>query len=844
MNTKSTNSQIVKAGAESESQVPGQVDGQLDLEPKSDSTFKWINGVCSFSDDDSMRSVRIYDKILFHYVKADQESEKLAVVYLFREGWAQQQELAEAFGYGSSTIRTWRQRIERDGIAGLSRKKRRSPSLKLGGTKDIAVSNLFHEGLSNCAIGRRLGVGEHAVRLALKRLGLKRERKKKDAELFSSLEESTQGNPSFGSSCPTQVDDASRDVGHLSSLGVSLEAEEISLEEDCIEAEKSQEPSREAVPIAVLENEDRIQSKTQLQLPALHKAPVSSDRTSENREGDRWLAAIGLLNDAAPIFRQKIRCWGVGVLLTIPLILENNVLEIFQKVYGRISGFFGLRNSVMSLLLMGFLRIKRLEQLKEKSPSNLGALLGLDRFPETKTLRRKIKTMASEGKALELMRVLADCRLKKEERKNLLGFLYVDGHVKEYHGSAKLGKTYIARRNCINKGSSDIWVHDAGGDPLFVVPCELNQSLTVMLEKVLDEIKLLLGDRRPTIIFDRGGWKKALFQRLIDDGWDIITYRKGGKEKFPQEYFHPKSSVVDGKEVSYEFHEMSVCISEVKLENQAPKRYWMRQVTRLKGERQIAVLTTRQDLDAVEILYRMFNRWRQENFFKYAREEYLLDALWMYDWETVPEEFDRPNPEWVKRNRTLQKARDKLGKLLVTERKLQENRQENISKLVECKDSSNSKALRSLQAKIRRFERRLQDTTSKIQTMDPLLEKLQMDRDQVEKRIPATDLECLNREMGLLSNSIKILVYHIETELLDLVAKYYPRIFKDGRKLIVAALHSEGTIEIESKILRITIDKQSSPHRTKAIQALCDELNKKKCCFPGTQIEMEYNVGP
>jgi hypothetical protein len=31
-----------------------------------------------------------------------------------------------------------------------------------------------------------------------------------------------------------------------------------------------------------------------------------------------------------------------------------------------------------------------------------------------------------------------------------------------------------------------------------------------------------------------------------------------------------------------------------------------------------------------EIAYRMFERWRQENFFKYVREEFLLDALVEY----------------------------------------------------------------------------------------------------------------------------------------------------------------------------------------------------------------------
>ena len=54
----------------------------------------------------------------------------------------------------------------------------------------------------------------------------------------------------------------------------------------------------------------------------------------------------------------------------------------------------------------------------------------------------------------------------------------------------------------------------------------------------------------------------------------------------------------------------------------------LRQVTRLSEDgHQTPILTSRRDLSAVEVAYRMFARWRQENFFKYLREQYALDAL-------------------------------------------------------------------------------------------------------------------------------------------------------------------------------------------------------------------------
>lgn len=194
MKNKFNNSDIVETEDNQITQCTAPTDANLSLGFPNNPVCTWINSVCSFSDWENTRSVRVRDQIIFCYDKNDKEAEKVAVVYLFREGWAQQQELSMTFGYGTSTIRTWRQRVDRDGLAGVVRKKRRSPSLVLGGTKDLLVARCFHSGLSNYAIGRRLGVGEHAVRLALKRLGLKRQKKQKDPELLPCGDDQTSGN--------------------------------------------------------------------------------------------------------------------------------------------------------------------------------------------------------------------------------------------------------------------------------------------------------------------------------------------------------------------------------------------------------------------------------------------------------------------------------------------------------------------------------------------------------------------------------------------------------------------------------------------------------------------------
>ena len=124
--------------------------------------------------------------------------------------------------------------------------------------------------------------------------------------------------------------------------------------------------------------------------------PMSLDHDASDRTLDRYLAYMGLLNDAAPLFREGVSIPGAGALLALPCLVKSGVFRISHKLYGDIGpAFYGLRTTILTLLLMALLRVKRTEQLKEKDPAAFGRLLGLDRAPEVKTLRRGLTRLAA-----------------------------------------------------------------------------------------------------------------------------------------------------------------------------------------------------------------------------------------------------------------------------------------------------------------------------------------------------------------------------------------------------------------------------------------------------------------
>jgi hypothetical protein len=66
----------------------------------------------------------------------------------------------------------------------------------------------------------------------------------------------------------------------------------------------------------------------------------------------------------------------------------------------------------------------------------------------------------------------------------------------------------------------------------------MNAALTQVLQPILEEVKgLVPAGVRPTVVFDRGGFSPRLFRWMIDNGFDVLTYRKGKQRRLPRQRF-------------------------------------------------------------------------------------------------------------------------------------------------------------------------------------------------------------------------------------------------------------------------------------------------------------------
>ncbi len=402
-------------------------------------------------------------------------------------------------------------------------------------------------------------------------------------------------------------------VKHLLDIGdtITSAAAEVGVSEGCIRA---------AIRKGLIEKKVKI-NKVEKKI----KGP--SERSAEDancpggiavkREEERLSAFKGELAEAQPEF---LPCEGVryaGVLLSLAFLADLNYFSIADKVYGRLKkGYYGLQSILLTLAFMALLRIKNPEQLKNGNPGDFGIVLGLDRCPEVKTLRRKLNELGLREKSGLFMENL--CSSWAERDKDILGFSYIDGHVRPYHGRKHtLPKTHVARRRLCMPATTDFWVNGSNCEPLFFVTTEANNSLLSTVEDhIIPELKRLSKKQRVTMVFDREGWSPDSFLKWRDSGIDVLTYRKGKYEPWPEDCFSKVGSRVREEPVTYKLGERSI-----KIKNKG----WLREVRRLcDNGHQTSVISTRQDLSMEEIARRMFFRWNQENYFEPGPHQAML----------------------------------------------------------------------------------------------------------------------------------------------------------------------------------------------------------------------------
>lgn len=550
----------------------------------------------------------------------------------------------------------------------------------------------------------------------------------------------------------------------------------------------------------------------------------------------RVLASLGKVDQIPVQFEPAVDVAHAGVLLSIPALLGNGLLK-HTGTFQLPPGYYGIASIMLLLALMALSRVKHPEDLRYCPPGEWGKLLGLDRVPEVRTLRKKLAALSEQGQQASWGAKL--CEEWMEANPDTTGVLYVDGHVRVYHGEqTKLPRHYVARERLCLRATTDYWVNAMDGQPFFlvnqvvdpgmlqvlsnqIIPRLLNDLPNLPTQQRLDDDPLL---HRFTLVFDREGYSPDFLLSCRHQRIACLTYHKHPGPDWPaQEFDSYQVTTGDGHATTMSLAERRVCLSN---------GLWVREVRKLSDSgHQTSILSTDYHSDLTRIAASMIARWTQENYFRYMRQHYNLDRLADYQTQQLDESIRVVNPAW---RRLDTQVRSKLG---ILHRQLAQFGQLQLHGDIEP-------------TKVKRYERDKAELQQHIACLQTELDDLKAQRKATPHHVVIADLpeqerfRCLSSSTKEFVDTIKMIAYRAETAMAYVLRDKMARV-DDARSLVRQLFRTEADLlpDVDAGTLTVRIHHLANRMSDLAARHLCDELNATMTRFPGTNLRLVYEIG-
>ena len=565
--------------------------------------------------------------------------------------------------------------------------------------------------------------------------------------------------------------------------------------------------------------------------------------TACTRVEERTLAAVGLVDGATIRFE---RCRDVplgGVLCALPALLANGLLDGTDQLLNRLHGYYLTMHVMILLGFMALCRIKTVEQLRGHAPGEFGRLMGLDRIPEVRCLRRKLGELAADGAAEKWAAHLSQQWLRESDPETV-GTLYVDGHVRVYHGSATaLPRRYVSRQRLCLRGTTDYWVNDGLGMPFFAVEKAVDPGLievlrTDIVPRLLRDVPDQPSERelrehphrcRFVLVFDREGYSPAFFGEMWrEHRVACITYHKHPRGEWPEQWFRDETVTMPGGEtVTMPLAEMGSLVGSGK------EAMWMREVRKLTDSgHQVSLIGTAFEAEHHSLAARLFTRWCQENFFRYMMQHFALDLLGEYETKPLPDTERVVNPEWRELNRRRNSLQGKLTRRNARFAALTRNPQS------EDDPARFGKWLRAKSELLEEIENYERDIATVKEAMGGTERHIQYDQLPDEHKF-----EQLAPTRRHLLETVRMVAYRAETAMVPLITDEHTD-SPAARSVLQTLFTTAADIvpEPERKRLRIRLHRSSTPATDRRIQRMCHQLNQTETTYPGTDLTIVYEM--
>jgi len=469
-----------------------------------------------------------------------------------------------------------------------------------------------------------------------------------------------------------------------------------------------------------------------------------------------------------------------------------------------------------------------------------GKLLGLDRIPEARCLRNKLAQLGANGSSKNWCDYLGKHWLN--DPLEAVGTLYVDGHIRVYHGDkTKIPKKFVSRERLCLRGTCDYWINDATGKPFFVIDKIIDEGMLKVLEKEI--VPCLLRDLPPypipeddeyqprfILVFDREGYSPAFFKKMWREyRIACMTYHKYPGEDWPvEEFFKKDITMPSGITTEVFLAERGTLVGSGK------DKIWMKEVRKLTTSRhQTSIVSTAYSLLAKDLAPKMFSRWCQENFFRYMMRHFNFDQISEHKKEDMSPMTRVVNPAW----RKLERKRNSIQSKLISRRAA-------IGAMhIYPKKQDNT-------AQYRKWLSKQALLLEEIEGFEMILAQVKKDKKAIAQHIPWDRLdECdkfqkFGQDTRYILNAVKMIAYRAETAMASMLTTESIDM-PAARVLLQNLFITEADIfpdEIK-KILTVRVHNASRPAANAALKKLFVQLNETETIHPGTSMQIVYELG-
>jgi hypothetical protein len=510
-----------------------------------------------------------------------------------------------------------------------------------------------------------------------------------------------------------------------------------------------------------------------------------------------------------------------GAMLLHAFTARAGAGQVLESAAGAGRGAAGYRSGDVALLsatsLCFALGAQTIEQVKHLTASCAGPLAGLAVLPHLRTLRPALAAIADAADPLALQEMAARAMLAAGPVTS--GVYYVDDHFVPYAGAKPVAKGWNNKRGKAERGRADTHVTAHDGRAVCFVTGEPS-GLAVTLPKALAELKKAAPPGAKIMLgFDRGGAYAQVFRHCREQDVHWVSYRRAPLA-IPSGLPVITAITVGGRR-----REIAWAEETVQLKDYGEAR----QLTLFeRGQVVLQILTSDLDACPADILAWLKSRWREENFLKYASENYGIDKICDYiaGIETNTKIVD--NPARKKANAAVHEAEKAVA---AAERDL----------AVLLADPAVSPA-----AKNTRLIPAAQD---KIAAAHKKLAAAEAARDTIPAKLPANLIDP-GAQVALLRTCrrglqmvLRLLAHNAEHWLANHLNAY----LRDDdeyraitRQTIIRGL--AGTITYTPDQITVELHRPGSPRVARALALLIDEINHTPPAMPGDTRPITYQL--